>query len=90
VELKQVELVRRYVTGRVSDNVIRIRSWISCTDGNVDAVEQLRGDKGEALVADLVETILLHLGHATDVTRMQDGGAKLTSQARKSARGKLG
>jgi hypothetical protein len=88
-ELQQVELVRRYVAGRVSENVVRIRSWVSGMDGNAHAVEQLRGETGEQLVADIVETVMLHLGHSADLTRMQDGKGGRASQSRKAARGSV-
>ena len=90
MELKQVELVRRKVVADTSNNLIRFRSWLSCIDGNGPAVDLLRGESGEALVADLTETIMLHLGVANEITRMKDGGAKVTSQARKAARGSMG
>jgi hypothetical protein len=87
--LKQVELVRRRVVSGMSNELVRIRSWLSCTEGNADSVDLLRGEQGEALVADLTEFIMLHLGHATEVTRMHDGKNGSASQSRKAARGAL-
>jgi hypothetical protein len=87
--LQQVELTRKRVVSGISSEIVRLRSWISCLDGNAAAVEQLRGDPGEQLAADVTELIMTHLGHVTDVTRLQDGGGRVTSQARKAVRGKL-
>ena len=87
--LKQVELVRRRVVADMSNTLVRFRSWLSCTEGNTESVDLLRGDKGEALVADLTETLMLHLGHTPELTRLSDGKGGSASQARKAARGAL-
>ena len=88
-KLRQVELVRKRIVGGQSSEIVRFRSWLSSIDGNAHAVEQLRGEAGELLIADITELILTHLGHVTEVTRMQDGSNGVASQARKASRGTL-
>lgn len=63
MSLKQVELVRERVTRGVSQELTRVRVWLSMTDGNAEPVEQLRGEPGVEIVAVLTDTIMRHLGH---------------------------
>ena len=88
-KLRNVEAVRQRVVRGQASELARLRTYISAIDGNQFAVDQLRGEVGDALLADVTELILTHLGHTTEITRMQDGTGRVTSQARKAARGNL-
>lgn len=85
--LKQVELVRRRVASGISNEIVRLRAWISSTDGNGEAVETLRGDNAEQLLGTLIETVMVHMGHAAEVNRLNDGTSGRQSKALRAARG---
>lgn len=88
-KLRGVELVRqRIVRGQLSE-IVKLRTYVSSIDGNAYAVERLRGNDGDALLADITELIMAHLGHSTSITRADDGHDGRASQARKASRGSL-
>lgn len=88
-QLRSVEQVRQRITRGQASELVRLRSFLSSIDGNQYAVDQLRGEVGDLLLADITELVLTHLGHTTEVTRMADGKDGVASQARKAARGSL-
>lgn len=88
-QLRSVEQVRQRITRGQASELVRLRSFVSSIDGNQFAVDQLRGDVGDVLLADITELILTHLGHTTEVTRMADGQNGVASQARKATRGSM-
>ena len=88
-QLRNVEQVRLRIARGQASELTRLRSFVSSIDGNQFAVDQLRGEIGDLLLADITELILTHLGHTTEITRMADGKDGVASQARKAARGSL-
>jgi hypothetical protein len=60
--MKQVELVRKHITM----SMLRLRSYVSCIDGNVEVVDRLKGEEGEKRLARIIAFILSELGHETD------------------------
>lgn len=88
-KLVAVEQVRQRIARGQAGELSRLRIFLSSIDGNQHAVDSLRGEHGELLLADITELVLMHLGHTTELTRMQDGGNGRASQARKSVRGRL-
>lgn len=89
--LKNVEMIRQRVVRGVSNELVRVRSWISSLPEAEHArvVDLLRGEDGERLVADITELVMTHLGHVDAVTRMQDGANGRASQSRRAARGSI-
>lgn len=88
-KLRGVEQIRQRIARGQCSEIVRLRTFISSIDGNQHAVDCLHGKLGDLLLADITELILTHMGHTTEVTRMQDGGSVNTSQARKAVRGRL-
>ncbi|MES1993154.1 MAG: hypothetical protein V4457_06010 [Pseudomonadota bacterium] len=89
--MKQVELVRQRAAKGMQSEILRFRVWLSGVDGNAAEVEMLRDKRGEALLAMLIEVIMIHLGVDNLLTTSDDGlkPGKNYSQARKAVRGKL-
>lgn len=46
-----------------ANELIRIRSYLSLTAGNAEAIELLIGKDGSTLLARLIDTTITHLGH---------------------------
>lgn len=88
-QLRNVEQVRQRIARGQASELVRLRGFLSSIDGNQFAVDQLRGEMGDLLLADITELVLTHLGHTTEVTRMADGKDGVASQARKATRGLL-
>ena len=88
-KLRGVEQIRQRISRGQCSEIVRLRTFISSIDGNQHAVDSLHGKMGDLLLADITELILTHLGHTTEVTRMQDGSSGRASQARKAVRGSL-
>lgn len=57
--MKNVQLIRQHVAGYM----MRLRSFVSMTDGNVEVVDRLRGKEGDERLARIVAFILGELGH---------------------------
>lgn len=88
--LREVELVRRRVSSGMVAEMTRFRVWLSMVEGNGPFADLLRGDKGDAIVAELVETVMCRLGHSTRVTNLDNANPEgRASQARKVARGRM-
>jgi hypothetical protein len=60
--MKNITLIR----ARITNDMLRLRSYISMTDGNVAVVDRLRGEEGEERIARIIAFILIELGHETD------------------------
>lgn len=66
--MKQVEIIRqRIVRGQVQE-LRRLRSFISTTEGNLGVLQKLEGEEGMRLLAEVTEFIMVKLGHATELT----------------------
>lgn len=64
--MKHVELIRaRILRGLVSE-FVRLRVFISATEGNQEATDLLRGEKGDLLLAKTTDFIMRELGHAVE------------------------
>jgi hypothetical protein len=88
--LKEVELVRRRVSSGMVAEMTRFRVWLSMVEGNGPFADLLRGDKGDAVVAELVETVMCRLGHSTRITNEDNGDSRgRASQAKKVVRGAM-
>lgn len=82
--MKNVELVRQRLVAGLGAELRRVRIWLSSLDGGAEPADRLRDTDGADLLADLVETTMEHLGHATPVA----GGTndrRTRTQARKAA-----
>lgn len=62
--LKQVELIRSRIVRGFMGELARIRQFISGTDNQV-AVDKLRGEAGDLVLARMTEKLLSELGHET-------------------------
>lgn len=69
--IQNVTLVRSKATNELIRAVQRFRIWLSCVDGNGEAVDSLKGGKEAELIGTMVELTLEHCGHATEVTSDQ-------------------
>lgn len=82
--MKSVELVRARLVRGLGDELRRVRIWLSSLDGGAESADRLRERDGDELLADLVETTMEHLGHATPVSGGVNG-RRTRTQARKAA-----
>lgn len=57
--MKQVKQIRQHIT----NYVLKLRSYVSMTEGNSEVVERLRGEEGEKRIARIVGFVLKELGH---------------------------
>lgn len=83
--LKNVELVRKRVANGFGNEIVRFRAWLSCVDGNQEAVEALRS-RGDELLAVVIEAVMTHIGHDTILSAAAETRDR-RSQAGKAARG---
>jgi hypothetical protein len=60
--MKNVKNIRQ----RLTIDLVRLRSYISMTEGNVEVVDRLRGEEGEKRMARIITFILSELGHESD------------------------
>lgn len=65
--LKQVEKVRQRIAHGLNREIVGIRSFLSLTEGNQEAIERLRGEQHELVLASLTEAVLMHLGNPPTV-----------------------
>ena len=63
--LRQVEQVRARIATGFANELVRIRGFLSLTEGNAEAIEKLRGKEGNTLLATMTDVALKHLGHVT-------------------------
>lgn len=89
--MKQVELVRRRAAAGLKAELVRFRVWLSTVDGNHEETDKLRNTAGEALLAMMIECVMIHLGVDNQLTTATDRAkpGKTYSAARKAARGTL-
>lgn len=64
--LKHVEKIRAAIVRQQVTALSRLRFYVSSIDENPAAIEALRGEIGEVLLARVVDTILRGIGHETD------------------------
>lgn len=64
--MKHVERIRAAVIGHQTRALALIRGYISLTDGNIEAIDRLRGPEGALILAKCVDLILRELGHETN------------------------
>lgn len=81
VTLKQIDIVRKRVAQGLVRELTSLRAFISGTDGNQEAVERLRGDRGERFLAVVTDCIMSQLGAPT-----AEAGEKPNSAAGRAAR----
>lgn len=82
--LKGVEMIRKNAVLASRFAVQRVRIYTSSLDGNHDAVTRIQGDGETELVGRLVEVILEHMGHETELKA--EGARATESKARRAAR----
>lgn len=73
--LRHVELIRSRVLRGQNGELQRLRNFVSATEGNQQAVDALRGDSGNMILARVTELILQEIGHVQESTsrRTADG-----------------
>jgi hypothetical protein len=64
--VNHVEFIRDRLTIALMRQVALLRITVSGTEGNTIAVDRLRGEHGDRLVAKLTSLTLIHMGHDPD------------------------
>jgi hypothetical protein len=81
VTLKNIDIIRkRVVAGQVRE-LTSLRGFISSVDGNQEAVERLRGESGQLMLAVVTDCIMSQLGAPT-----AEGGEKPNSPASRAVK----
>ena len=80
--LNDIQLSRDHVKRTFSIAIQRVRLYQSCL-GNTTAVDKLRGEEEEPLLAMLIEAVMEHIGVVNDVAPT---GIAAASRARRAAR----
>jgi len=90
--MKNVEMVRMRLARGLDHSLKQFLSWLSCTEGNTQEIDQLRDALNRTnlkpepeLIAKLTETVLEHLGHKTQVNGIPANGYTAMSRARRVA-----
>lgn len=65
--LKSADLIRQRVIRGMREELVRIRSFVAGIDGNEVAVEAMREESGENIVAACVEQFMLGIGQETKI-----------------------
>lgn len=63
--LKHVEKIRTAIVHQQVTALSRLRNYVSMVDGNPEAVDLLRGEPGNLILAKVTDLILRELGHET-------------------------
>jgi hypothetical protein len=79
--MKQVELVRKHITM----SILRLRSYVSCIEGNTLVVDRLRGDEGEKRLARIIQFILKELGHDEASTPVENAASHVRRTLKKAS-----
>lgn len=79
MSLKSADLIRQRVIRGFRDELVRIRMFISGTEGNEVAVEKLRDQSGEDILANVADTFLRSIGQETK-TPASNKGSKVRRQ----------
>lgn len=87
MSLKQVEQIRGRILRTQQQALMGVRAFISMTDGNQDAMDELTGEKGTQLLADVTDMILDRLGHKVKV-KSNSPYSKTRRAAKKAAKTK--
>jgi len=82
--MKHVDIIRQRILRGMASELIRLRTFVSMTDGNTEVVARLEGKEGNDLLARVTENLLAELGHVTQVTA--DDPASLS---RRRGRGRI-
>lgn len=69
--MKHVEIIRKRILRGQAAELMRLRGFISATDGNAEAVRRLQGEEGNQLLAEVADFLLERLGHRVEVTADQ-------------------
>jgi hypothetical protein len=64
--MKHIEQIRPAIRRVLVKALGNIRGYISLTDGNLEAVDRLRGPGGDLILAKCTDFILRELGHETN------------------------
>lgn len=88
--MKNVTMIRQ----RVTRDLLKLRSFISMLDGNVDVVDRMHGEQGEMRISRMVAFILTELGHEEEHFNRRGGepvqieaATSVTRRALKKAQG---
>lgn len=88
--LRHVELIRSRVLRGQMGELARIRNFVSATEGNQEAVDALRGESGNLILARVTELILQEIGHVQESTNRKNGAhapvESKASQVRRAVR----
>ena len=74
--MKHVELIRGRILRGFAGELARLRIFISATEGNQEAVDKLRGEPGDTLLAKVTDIILQELGHTPERYRVGPGASQ--------------
>jgi len=88
VALKKVELIRSRILRGMLGELVRIRNFISTAGENEEAVELLRGESGDTILALMTDTLMRELGQVPQLSRGDDveEGSSSTTTRRAMAR----
>ena len=81
MSLKKVELVRQRILRGMQGELVRFRSWLASAGENEEAVEVLRGESGDTILALMTDTLMRELGHGTEL-EATDSHSKVARKAR--------
>lgn len=71
--MKHIELIRKRILRGQAMELMRLRSFISSTDGNVEVLQRMEGEAGQQLLAKVSDFIMSELGHTTQVPATRRG-----------------
>lgn len=81
--MNAVEMVRARLIRGYDIEVMRIRSFLSCTGEHNDLLPLLQGEDGQKLLAKLVETTMVHVGYVAGSTEVTDPASRTMRQIRR-------
>lgn len=90
--MKNAEHVRKVFASVFGFAMQRARYLVSSLDNGAEISDQLRGNAGERMLAQLVDTALLELGHVTQLDSLDQNSSATVREVRKGRigpRGKL-
>lgn len=66
-QLKHVEQLRAWLVRANQQTIVKLRGYVSMVGDNAEAIELLRGEHGDLLLAHVTEVMLAGIGHETAV-----------------------
>lgn len=78
--MKDIILIRK----RLTHDLLRLRSFLSCIPGNEESVERLRGKEGEERAARIVDYIMQELGDDQTRTPVENSASQVRRAVKSS------